>query len=176
MNGLRIAGSVVGRRVLLGLVVAVVVAVGLPGGTADALAPPAATNVTSVAASPFGQDMLVRWTGPKTGITQRTVSTRIGATGTWSDPALMNVAYNASSAKVGCPSTDPDVGCSFKIFTSNAAGPSPEGTSGDGLWLASPAQNVTTKSGPTVGYATVSWTPPASTGGLAITRYSVQVS
>src|SRR4051812_18283168 len=163
----------------LALVIGLAVVVGLPGVSsvgATTNAPPAVSNVTSVKPALFGDPMVVKWSGPTTGTTDRLVSVRVGPDGDWSDPVSLGVAYNAASASVACPSADPNVGCSFRIYATNAYGMSAQGASGDGVWLAAAPGDLNVAGGPAANKATITWTTPVATGGLPVVRYALQLS
>src|SRR4051794_18752557 len=85
-------------RLVLGLVIALAVVVGMPvvSSSATTGSPPAVSNVTSVKPALFGDPMLVKWSGPTAGVSDRLVSVRVGPDGDWSTPTSMGIAYNAA--------------------------------------------------------------------------------
>ena len=123
--------------------------------------------------------MALKWTAPKSNggkdVTSYLYDVQTDSAGPWNGPFTMTGA-GLTGGRAPCPSTNPAGGCKFRIYPVNSVGVGPVSNEIAGAWKVPTASKVTAVTpGRPVASATIEWSEPTDTGGLAV-HYRYQVS
>ncbi|MGZ6962712.1 MAG: Ig-like domain-containing protein [Acidimicrobiia bacterium] len=145
--------------------------------TASWTAPSAPVLKTAVGGPNVGA-ITVTWNAPvNTGgkaVTGYLYDVQVNSTGAWSGP--FPLAGLPVGGPLGCTSTLPSGGCSYRLYARNAIGTSAPSAPLAGTWGLPSAPVITSVTpGKPAHAATINWHPGATTGGLANT-YTYEVS